>query len=243
MRKRRLVFVNKEIDENLIKNLNAFDGTGTIKKRKRIEKSLTNSLMEIAKRGEELYEKGGRTKELYNLGLLSIKHAYEYLVGHGYNITRRALSGRIERGVLPAVKIGKRRYVFIDMLNEMIEREKELYSVKKAYNIIAKYKPNFTFRAFLGRIEKGSIPSVKLNHKRYIPKNVIESLVKLAKDYYSVDETYKELRSKGVKIRRNTLERRLDRNVIPHMKIAGKRYIHKDVVNELIDLELKNQNR
>jgi len=44
--------------------------------------------------------------------------------------------------------------------------------------------------------------------------------------------------ARGIKIKRNAFERRLDRNRIPHEKIGGRRVIAKEVLEELISKEL-----
>ena len=44
--------------------------------------------------------------------------------------------------------------------------------------------------------------------------------------------------SRGIKIKRNAFERRLDRNRIPHEKIGGRRVIAKEVLDELVSKEL-----
>ena len=44
--------------------------------------------------------------------------------------------------------------------------------------------------------------------------------------------------SRGIKIKRNAFERRLDRDRIPHEKIGGRRVIAKEVLGELITKEL-----
>ena len=43
---------------------------------------------------------------------------------------------------------------------------------------------------------------------------------------------------KGVRIKRNAFERRLDRNRIPHEKIGGRRVIAREVLDELVSKEL-----
>ena len=48
----------------------------------------------------------------------------------------------------------------------------------------------------------------------------------------------KELHKSGIKIKRNAFERRLDRARIPHVKVGGRRFIHDDVLKELVDKEV-----
>lgn len=114
---------------------------------------------------------------------------------------------------------------------------KDFYSVKQAFKELAKYE-RLNLRAFIGRIEKKSMPSIKIGTARWVPKSAVESLVHVHKNYYSVGDAVSVMSSKGVKIKRNAFERRLDRNRIPHDKIGGKRVIAKEVLDELISKEL-----
>jgi hypothetical protein len=43
---------------------------------------------------------------------------------------------------------------------------------------------------------------------------------------------------RGIKIKRNAFERRLDRGRVPHVKVGGRRFIHEDVLGELVDKEV-----
>ncbi len=123
-------------------------------------------------------------------------------------------------------------------LSDMLGISEEYYTVRKAYEVYKKNNKNINYRAFIGRVEKNSIPSLKIGTKRLIPKNAIDSLSHVAKKYYSVSEALKELHKKDLPIKRNAFERRLDRNRIPHVKISGRRFIPREVVSELIDKEL-----
>jgi hypothetical protein len=173
-----------------------------------------------------------------NEELLSMQEAYDYLRANGYDISFRAFSGRVERGLIPTTKIGRKRYIPKAFLDRMLEISSKAYNVKDAYEKLRRYYPELSLRALIGRLEKGSIPSVKIGGRRYIPKDVVEGLIHLAKNYYSVAQAYALLKKKGIKIKRNAFERRLDRNAIPHVKIGGRRYIPKDVVEEIIRKEL-----
>jgi hypothetical protein len=115
--------------------------------------------------------------------------------------------------------------------------------VKDAFEILHQHENELNLRAFIGRVEKNTIPSVKINTQRWIPKDVVDSMVHISKNYYDVSQAINMLQSKGLKIRRNAFERRLDRNRIPHEKIGGRRVIAKDVVEELALKELALQSR
>jgi hypothetical protein len=109
--------------------------------------------------------------------------------------------------------------------------------VKEAFEEYRKSNPRINFRAFIGRIEKGSIPSVKFGTRRLVPKDAVEALTHISTNYFSVSQAIKELHKTGIKIKRNAFERRLDRGRIPHVKIGGRRFIHEDVMRELMDKE------
>jgi len=112
-----------------------------------------------------------------------------------------------------------------------------MYTVQEAFAVYKKHNPNINFRAFIGRIEKGSIPSIKVGSRRYIPKDAMKAAVHIAKNYYTVKTALDELRKSGIHINRNAFERRLDRRTIPHFKIGGRRFIHASVLKELIRQE------
>ncbi len=235
----RRIVINKKIADDKVDELMDMDIGEVKKNRDRVEKGLTSSISAVMNGAQKLYEKKRVEDEaLRKNGLLSIQDAYEHLRGKGMDISFRAFGGRIERRSIPSVKIGKKRYIPSQSLEDMLEVSKEYYTVKQAYNSYRKYNTSINYRAFIGRIEKNSIPSVKIGTKRLIPKKAIEGFSHLARKYYSVSEAIGELHKKGVDIKRNAFERRLDRNRIPHVKIGGRRFIPRDVLSELVEKEL-----
>ncbi len=209
------------------------------KRRSAVERSLSssiNSVMEVAQRNYERSRAGD--SELKKSGLLSIQDSYEYLRSKGMDISFRAFGGRIERRSIPSVKVGKKRYIPSQALDDILSLSKEFYTIREAYEIYKKYNQAINYRAFIGRIEKNSVPSLKIGTKRLIPKSTIDSLSHVARKYYSVSGAIRELHKRGVEIKRNAFERRLDRNRIPHVKIGGRRFIPRDVVDELADKEI-----
>ncbi len=198
--------------------------------------TLSRNINNVFQKAQKEYN--GDKSKLEELGLVDIQTAYEFLRENNYDISFRAFGGRIERGVIPSIKIGRKRYVHLDSLNALLKLRDGLYSVREAYEILKKYDKNINYRAFIGRIEKHSIPSIKIASKRYIPKEIIDSLTKIVQKYYTISQAVQRLKEAGVNIRRNAFERRLDRKRIPHVKIGGKRYIPTDVIDELIEKEL-----
>ncbi|NPA22598.1 MAG: helix-turn-helix domain-containing protein [Candidatus Micrarchaeota archaeon] len=169
--------------------------------------------------------------------LLSMKEAYEYLKKNGVDISFRSFSGRIERGRIPVVKLGRKRYIQKEVLDNIIDFHQKFLSLKEAYERLKKVS-GLNYRAFLGKVEKGTIPHVRVNGRRYIARDVVDALVHLHQNYYTISDVMEIFKRYGIKIKRNTLERRVDRGTIPHVKVGGKRYIHKDVVDQLIRAEL-----
>lgn len=173
-----------------------------------------------------------------NTKLFSVRSAYDYLKNTGVYISFRAFGGRIERGTIPFVKVGRKRYIPKSVLDDISSTKQEFYTVKEAYEEYKKANDNINFRAFIGRIEKGSVPSVKFGTRRLVPRDAIEALTHISSDYFSVSQAIKELHKSGIKIKRNAFERRLDRGRIPHVKVGGRRFIHEDVLSELVDKEV-----
>ena len=148
-----------------------------------------------------------------------------------------------EKALNEMLLAGGKRFIPKSVLDSIVDRSSEMYTVQEAFRAYKKYNPNINFRAFIGRIEKGSIPSVKIGSRRYIPKEAMKAAIHIAKNYYTVKEALDELKKHGIHINRNAFERRLDRRTIPHFKIGGRRFIHKSVMNELINQELSLRNR
>jgi len=235
----RRIVINQEIDDEWVDAFKGIDIGSIKKKREQVEKGLASTIAEISKEAQELYKRGKiEQSTLRKTGLLDIQEAYEYLRSKGYQISFRAFGGRIERGTIPSIKVGKKRYIAINVLDDIVNLSKQFYTVREAYEEYKKANGNIKYRAFIGRVEKNSIPSVKIGTKRLIPKTAIDALTHVAKNYYSVSEAMKELHSKNILIRRNAFERRLDRGRIPHVKIGGRRFIPHSVMKELIAKEL-----
>lgn len=235
----RRIVINQEIDDDWVDKFRSID-IGAIKKnREQVETGLSKTVAEISRRSQELYKRGEvEQRALRKTGLLDIQESYEYLHSKGYPISFRAFGGRIERGTVPSTKIGKKRYIAVNILDDIINLSKRFYTVKEAYDEYRNANTNIRYRAFIGRIEKRSIPSVKIGTKRLIPKDAIDALTHIARNYYSVSQALVELHKKDIQIRRNAFERRLDRGRIPHVKIGGRRFIPHSVMKELITKEL-----
>ena len=235
----RRIVINKKIDDNKVDDFKSLDMQEFKGERKKMEAQLSSSIENVMEAAKEMGAKKKLTDEmLKKSGLYSIQDSYEFLRSKGLDISFRAFGGRIERRSIPSVKLGKKRYLPIQALEDMLGISDEFYTVRKAYEVYGKYNKNINYRAFIGRVEKNSIPSLKIGTKRLIPRNAIDSLSHVARKYYSVSEALKELHKRNVTIKRNAFERRLDRNRIPHVKISGRRFIPRDVVAELIDKEL-----
>ncbi|MCX6768934.1 MAG: hypothetical protein NTY83_03810 [Candidatus Micrarchaeota archaeon] len=235
----RRIVINRKINDEKIDRLTSLDLNDIRRRRGAVERGLSSSISSVMEAAQRTYERS-RTgdSELKRTGLLSIQDSYEYLRTKGMDISFRAFGGRIERRSIPSVKVGKKRYIPMQSLEDILAVGKEFYSIREAYELYKKYNRMINYRAFIGRVEKSSIPSLKIGTKRLIPRDAIDSLSHIARKYYSVSEAIKELHVKGVEIKRNAFERRLDRNRIPHVKIGGRRFIPRDVIDELADKEI-----
>ncbi|MCX6774335.1 MAG: hypothetical protein NTY68_05070 [Candidatus Micrarchaeota archaeon] len=155
------------------------------------------------------------------------------------SVSRIAKGGRVERGAIPSYKFGKKRYIPMQFLDELVATKGNFYNIREAFNEYKRHEPTIEFRAFVGRIEKKVIPSIKVGFRRFIPKDAIDGLIHVSNNYYSVAEAIKGMHDSGIKIRKNTFERRLDRGRIPFIKIGGKRFIHNEILNDVIEKEKK----
>ena len=232
------IIIETEVEDDLVDQFRSIDVDNIRKRRDKTEKGLSSSIAGVFKVAQNLYRQKASEDELENKHeLYSVRSAYEYLKGSGVYISFRAFGGRIERGTIPFVKVGRKRYIPRSVLDDITNTKSEFYTVKEAYEEYKKSNPKINFRAFIGRIEKGSIPSVKFGTRRLVPRDAVDALTHISSNYYSVSQAIKQLHKDGIKIKRNAFERRLDRGRVPHVKIGGRRFIHEDVLRELIDKE------
>ncbi|HID72895.1 TPA: hypothetical protein EYP38_03045 [Candidatus Micrarchaeota archaeon] len=233
------IIIETEVNDEFVDKYKAIDLDDIRKKRKSVEKDLSGSMSSVFRVAQSLYKARASEEELEGKHkLYSVRSAYDYLKSNGVYISFRAFGGRIERGTVPFVKVGRKRFIPQSVLNDIIDTKKEFYTVKEAYQQYRKSNPKINFRAFIGRIEKGSVPSVKFGTRRLVPREAVDALTHISSNYYSVSEAVKALHKNGIKIKRNAFERRLDRGRIPHVKVGGRRFIHDDVLSELVNKEV-----
>ena len=239
MGRKKVVAIEKEIHDPVVESYIKASPEKYVKKTPNLNK-VAKAVRSVIRMAENLYRTEG-TKNLTTVGLFDLQQAYDYLRERGYNISFRAFGGRIERGSIPSIKVGAKRYIYKDVLDSLIDVSKRFYSVRQAYETYKKHEPKINYRAFIGRIEKGVIPSVKIGKQRFIPKEVMDTLIHIEDNYYTVSEALEELSRNGIKINRNAFERRLDRGMIPHYKIGGRRFIPKEIMQEVIEKEIQRR--
>ncbi|VVB66719.1 Uncharacterised protein [Candidatus Gugararchaeum adminiculabundum] len=231
-----------KIDE-IISKVEAHNEKVLKKGRKVEEGKLYSKIGEVVNAAQALHDSEQlERKDLKRLGLLSLDEAHGELTKRGVPISFRAFGGRVERKTIHSAKIGGKRVIPKVVIDDLATLHSKYYGVRGAYDELKKHV-DITYRAFIGRIEKRSVPSVKIGTQRWIPKAVIEGLVQLQKGYYDVSEAVDVLHGKGISIKRNAFERRLDRGRISHKKFGGRRMIAKDVLNGLVSQELERRNR
>ncbi len=236
-RKKEIIF-ETAVDTEAIERFKSIDIEEIKQEHFKTEQILSHSILDVFKTAQDLHEQNADEEELASkYGLFSTGAAYDFLKDKGVFISFRAFGGRIERGTIPFVKVGRKRYIPKSVLDDITNTKSEFFSVKEAYNTYKKFNPKINFRAFIGRVEKGSVPSVKFGTRRLVPKNVVLALSKISENYYSVTEAINVLHRRGIEIKRNAFERRLDRGNIPHSKVVGRRFIHEDVLSELVEKE------
>lgn len=240
-RGKRIVITSHQKDP-IVHKLKALKPSELKSRRAAREMELREAISSIVRVASQLYEQDKLDKErLRSMGLLTIDEAYEEVKKAGIPISARAFGGRIERRSIRSEKIGKKRLIPKPVISDWIALHREYYSIKEAYEKLKPYEPELNLRAFIGRVEKNAVPSIKIGTGRWIPREAIDALTHVAQNYYSVPDAIALLHQKGIKIKRNAFERRLDRNRIPHEKIGGRRVIHKDVMEELVQKELALQ--
>ncbi|VVC04232.1 Helix-turn-helix domain protein [Candidatus Bilamarchaeum dharawalense] len=233
------IIIETEVNDDFVDRFRSINLDDIKKDRESTEDSLSSSVASVFKVAQNLYRQKASEDELEGKHkLFSVRSAYDFLKDNGVFISFRAFGGRIERGTIPFVKVGRKRYIPISVLEDITKTKSDFYTVKEAFEEYKKANQKINFRAFIGRIEKGSIPSVKFGTRRLVPRDAVESLTHISSNYYTVSQAIKELYKGGIRIKRNAFERRLDRGRIPHVKIGGRRFIHEDVMKELVDKEV-----
>jgi hypothetical protein len=229
--------IEMNVDDAIIDRFRDIDPENIKRSRSKVEKSLSSSVNSVFESAQKLYKTRATEDDIQKNRLYSVQDAYDYLKGKGLYISFRAFGGRIERGTVPFVKIGRKRYIPQAVLEDILNLGNDFYTVRDAFEEYKQSNKKINYRAFIGRVEKGSVPSVKIGTRRLIPKDAVEALTHVSKDYFSVSESLEKLHKKGIKIRRNAFERRLDRGRIPHTKVGGRRFVRNDVLDKLIQLE------
>ena len=232
------IVIERKVKDPVIGKLKSIKASDMRSKRTSREAELHESIASVVKQAQSLYvqDKVDREK-LSGMGLLSIEEAFEEVKRSGIPISFRAFGGRVERRSIRSEKIGSKRVIPRQVISDWIGLHRDYYTVRQAFEKLAQHE-DINMRAFIGRIEKASIPSIKIGPARWVPKDAIDGLTHIAKNYYDVSAAMKRLHEKGLKINRNAFERRLDRNRIPHEKIGGRRVIAKEVMDELVQKEL-----
>lgn len=232
------IVIEKTIKDPVVFRLKGMKIADLKSKRSSTEKVLNESIAEIVDKAKELYEQDRLEKDrLRGMGLFTIEEAYDELKKGGIGLSFRAFGGRVERRSVYSAKIGNKRLIPKPVIHDWIALSNEFYSVKQAFNELKKYE-KLNLRAFIGRIEKNSVPSLKIGTARWVPRSAIDARVHVCKNYYEVGDAVQEMTTRGIRIKRNAFERRLDRGRIPHEKIGGRRVIAKEVLDELVTKEL-----
>ncbi|PIZ99347.1 hypothetical protein COX84_01140 [Candidatus Micrarchaeota archaeon CG_4_10_14_0_2_um_filter_49_7] len=205
------------------------------------DSKLSEAISQVYNKAKEIYTGRSSQEEMRRMGVYPLAEAFKILKEKACPLSLRAFTGRVGRGSIKSIKIGGRRYLTKHVVDQLTGMYTDYYSVKDSYNILNKYRP-IDFRAFIGRIEKNSVPSIKIGTKRLIPRDYVELMTHVYQTYMEVRDSLAYLSGQGVKINKNAFERRLDRERIPHAKIAGKRYIDRGVLDELASQELARMN-
>ena len=234
----RKIIIETKIEDTVLDEYKSLDLQELKREREAADMGISSSLSSVFRVAQDLYVKKLGEETLNDKhGLYSTKAAYDYLRAKGIHISFRAFGGRIERGTVPFVKIGRKRYIPQVALEDITNTKSEYYTVREAFEEYNKYNAKINLRAFIGRIEKGSVPSVKFVTRRLIPIEAVEALTHVSSKYYSITEALSELHKSGIRIKRNALERRLDRGRIPCLKFGGRRFVHEEVLDELVEKE------
>ncbi|MCC7569887.1 hypothetical protein KO465_00900 [Candidatus Micrarchaeota archaeon] len=234
---RKKAFELKSKSDPVIGKIKKIDIEDMATSRMSEEKEVHDAVYQIVSTAQNLVDQGRIEKSsLKDYGLFTIEEAYQEIKKNKIPISFRAFGGRVERNSIYSTKIGRKRYIPEPVLKDWVGLYKDYYTVREAYNKIKKHL-DLNMRAFIGRVEKNSVPSIKIGTQRWVPREYVDGLTYVAQNYYDVSSAIKSMKKSNVKIKRNAFERRLDRKRIPHVKIGGRRFIHQEVLEQLIKVE------
>ena len=150
------IIIETQVDDEFVDRFRSIDIDEIRKERDMTERGLSSSIAGIFKVAQNLYRQKASEDELEGKHeLFSVRSAYDYLKDNSVYISFRAFGGRIERGTIPFVKVGRKRYIPKSVLDDITNTKSEFYTVKEAFEEYKKANENINFRAFIGRIEKG----------------------------------------------------------------------------------------
>ena len=142
----RRIVINRKIDDEKVDSFKSLDMDDVREGRSDVESQLSSSIQNVMESAKEMNSKRKLNDEaLKKAGLYSIQEAYEYLRSKGLDVSFRAFGGRIERRSIPSVKIGKKRYLPLQALMDMLNINEDFYTVRKAFEIYRKYNKNINY--------------------------------------------------------------------------------------------------
>ncbi len=160
----------------------------------------------------------------------SHREAYDLLCKYEQGLTLRAFDKRLEDGSLPYVTMGGHRWINKEVLDLLIVRHTEYYTLNEAFILLSSHESGLSPRAFHGRVERKQIPSVKFGGRRWIAKSEMAKLM----EFFTVRQLNEMLDNSGVNVSKNTLNRRLDRDQISHTKRGGLRVVHLNDARDVV---------
>ncbi len=184
----------------------------------------------VPARGERRAEQAGTGMAAQRREYFTAREAFEQLRPHEEGLTLRAFIGRMERKSVPSIKAAGRRLVGKEVVDALIAWRQEYFTLKQAYEHLVGHEKGLNFRAFVGRVEQGSIPSVKAEGQRWIAKQEIDKRM----NYYTFAQAMDVFGEHDIWIRPKTFERRLDKKQIQYEKMGGLRMIARDVLEALV---------
>src|SRR3989338_561836 len=142
------IIIEKEIEDDVVDSYKSMNLNEIKKDREHVESSLSSTVAGVFKISQQLYKEKKSEDDLESRhSLYSVRSAYDYLRSGGVDLSFRAFGGRIERGTVSYVKVGRKRFIPKAVLDDIVNTKDNFYTVREAYGEYKKANTKINFRA------------------------------------------------------------------------------------------------
>ena len=132
------IVIERKVKDPIVSKLKSIKVSDIKSRRASREADLHESIAGVVKQAQSLYSQDRIDREkLSGMGLVSIDEAFDEVKRSGIGISFRAFGGRIERKSIRSEKIGSKRVIPRQVVQDWIALHKDYYTVRQAYEKLA----------------------------------------------------------------------------------------------------------